>query len=107
LFFRWRKMLRVDVDRLEGEQEKLLDYLRKKIGANLAIQENKIFVDSGVVSSAELKHLVNKFVYRQNLNHKYWVELDGNTVRLHRFKHFDKKKDKEKGTTPSTIRHGW
>ena len=66
----------------------------------------KLYVNSETLAAKELKRVVNKFVYHQNLNHTYWVGLEGDVVKINRFKH-SKKKGEKKGTVPSTIKHGW
>jgi hypothetical protein len=64
--------------------------------------------NSEKLSSEELKRLVNKFVYRRNLNNKYWVALEDGVVKINKFKVAKKPEKRKKETTPpSTIRHGW
>jgi len=107
LFWR-KKKLKVDLDELEDETESLSSFLRSKLKVDVTSRGNKVWVDSENLSSKELKRLVNKFVYRRNLMNKYWVELEGGTVRINKFKHSEKhKKRKRKETPPSTISHGW
>jgi hypothetical protein len=50
--------------------------------------------------------MINKFVDHKNLNHKYWVDLEGDVVKIKKFKHAKKKKWK-KGIISLTIKHGW
>jgi len=108
LFWRRKKKLKVDLDELEDEKESLSSFLRSKLKVDVTSKGNKVWVDSENLSSKELKRLVNKFVYHRNLHHKYWVELEGDTVRINKFKHSEKhKKRKKKETPPSTISHGW
>ncbi len=108
MFWRRKKKLKVDLDELEDEKESLSSFLRSKLKVDVTSKGNKVWVDSENLSSKELKRLVNKFVYRRNLMNKYWVELEGDTVRINKFKHSEKhKKRKKKETTPSTISHGW
>ena len=107
LFLRGKKKLKVDLGELENERESLSSFLRSKLKADVTLRGNKIFVDSDFSSSSELKRLVNKFVYHRNLNHKYWVALEGNVVKLHKFKRSETKGKQNEGITPSTIKHGW
>ena len=105
MFLRNRK-LKVDLGELKDECETLSSFLSSKLKADLTSRGNKIYVDSNSSSSSELKRLVNKFVYRRHLNHKYSVALEGDVVKVNKFKRFKKKEKEEKGTTPSTIKHG-
>jgi hypothetical protein len=106
LFLRGKRELRVDLGELKGENENLSSFLRSKLEVEVALRGSKLFVDSETLSAEELKRVVNKFVYHQNLHHKYWVGLKGDVVKINRLKH-SKKKTEKKGTTPSTIKHGW
>ena len=107
LFLRGNKKLKVDLGELKDECEALSSFLSSKLKINVTSNDNKIFVDSNSSLSNELKRLVNKFVYRRRLNHKYWVTLEGDVVKVNKFKRFEKKKKEEKGPIPSTIKHGW
>jgi hypothetical protein len=107
LFLRGKRKLKVDLGELENERESLSSFLRSKLKADVTLRGNKIFVDSDFSSSSELKRLVNKFVYHKNLNHQYWVGLEGDDVKVNKFKHSDKKEKQKEGITPSTIKHGW
>jgi hypothetical protein len=108
LFRRRKRKLRVDLSELENERESLSDFLRAKLKVDIASKGNKVLVDSENLPPKELKRMVNKFVYHRNLNHKYWVALESGVVKIKKFKRSEKKeKRKEKGTPPSTIKHGW
>lgn len=98
----------MDLGELEDERESLSSFLRAKLGVDVTSSGNKVLVDSENLSSEELKRLVNKFVYHQNLMNRYWVALEGGVVKINKFKHSEKKEKREKkGTPPSTIKHGW
>jgi len=108
LLFRRKKKLKVDTAELEGESDSLCSLLRSKLGADVTKSENKLWIDSGNLSPEELKRFVNKFVYHRNLMNKYWVELEGDTVKVKRLKRTKKHQNhKEKDIPPSTIKHGW
>ncbi len=108
MFRRRKRKLRVDLSELENERETLSDFLRAKLKVDITSSGNKVLVDSENLPQKELKRLVNKFVYHRNLNHKYWVALESNLVKINKFKRSEKhEKRKEKGTPPSTIKHGW
>jgi hypothetical protein len=107
LFLRGKRKLKVDLGELEREGESLSSFLRSKLKADVSLRGDKLFVDSDFCSPSELRRLVNKFVYHRNLNHMYWVALEDNVVKLHKFKRSEKKGKQKKGTIPSTIKHGW
>ena len=107
LFLRGNRKFKVDLGELKDECEALSSFLSSKLEADVTSSGNKIFVDTNSSSSSELKRLVTKFVYRRHLNHKYWVGLEGDVVKLHKFKRFEKKEKEKKGIIPSTIKHGW
>jgi hypothetical protein len=98
----------VDLGELEDEKEPLSSFLRSKLKVDVTSSGNKVLIDSENLSPQELKKLVNKFVYHQNLMNKYWVALENSVVKINKFKRAEKKeKQKRKGIPPSTIKHGW
>jgi hypothetical protein len=100
--------LKVDLGELEDETEFLSSFLRSNLKVNVTSSGNKVLIDSEKLSSEELKRLVNKFVYRRNLNNKYWVALEDGVVKINKFKAAKKPEKRKKETTPpSTIKHGW
>ena len=108
LFLRGKRKLKVDLGELKGESESLSSFLHSKLKADVTSRGTKLLVNSETISSKELKRMVNKFVYHRNLNNKYWVELEGDVVKINKFKRSKKKEEQEKkGTIPSTIKHGW
>jgi hypothetical protein len=98
----------VDLGELEDERKSLSRFLRTPLKVEVASDDNSILIDSEKLSPEELKRLVNRFIYHQNLNNKYWVTLEGSVVKINMFKGAEKhKKRKKKATPPSTIKHGW
>jgi hypothetical protein len=97
----------VDLGELEDEKEPLSSFLRKSLNKEVASDDHNLSVDSEQLSIHELKGLVNKFIYHQHLNNKYWVALEGGAVKIHRFKEKKSEKRKKPTTPPSTIKHGW
>jgi hypothetical protein len=60
------------------------------------------------VSTHALARMVNKFVYRKNLNSTHWVTVENNVVKINRFKGTTKKKEKhEKGVPHQTATQSW
>lgn len=102
-----KRKLKVDLGELKDKRESLSLFLSSKLTTDVSSMGNKLFVYSDSLSASELKRLVNKFVYRQHLNHTYWVALEGNNVKIHKFKRKPKKEKQKNGPTPSTIKHGW
>ena len=108
LFSSWKRKLKVDLSELKDEKESLSDFLRVTLTAEVTSDGDNVFVDSQKLSSEKLERLVNKFVYRQHLNNRYWVTLEGSVIKINKFKD-EKKKEKRKkeGIPPSMIKHGW
>jgi len=103
-----KRKLKVDLGELKNQKEFLSSFLRLKLRVNVTLRGNKVLVDSENLSPTKLKRLVNKFVYHRNLMNKYWVALEGDTVKFNKLKRSGKhEKRKKKGTLPSTIKHGW
>ena len=99
--------LTVDSGELKDEIESLSNFLSSKLEVDVTSKGNKLFVNSDVLSTSELKRIVNKFVYRFHLNQKYGVELEDDTVKIIKFKSVKKMKKVKKGIIPSTTKHGW
>ena len=97
----------MDLGELEDKRESLSNFLRSELKVDVASKGNKVLVDSENLSSKELKRIVNKFVYRQNLMKKYWVALEDDVVRIKKFKRPKEHKKSKKSIPPSTIKHGW
>lgn len=108
MFLRRKKELVVDMSGLEDERETLCGFLRSRLKVDITASGRKLLIDSEYLSPKELKRLVNKFIYHRNLMNKYWVALEGNVVKIEKFKHSERhEKQKKKETPPSTIKHGW
>ena len=109
MFLRRRKRLDVHVAELENdERELLLGFLRSSLSGDVVLSGGKVSVDSGELSLEELKRLVTKFVYHRNLNRRYWVRVEGGSVRVGRFGKAKKaEKRRKEATKPQTITHGW
>ncbi len=105
--FRARRNLKVDLAELTDEKQLLLGFLRGSLGEGIVSENHNLLLDSEKLSAQDLSRLVNKFIYHRHLNNVYWVELDGNAVKIHRFKEKKSQKRKKHTTIPSTIKHGW
>ena len=105
--FSGRKKFKVDCGELEGGKEPLSNFLHRSLNKEVASEDHNLLVDSGKMSAEELKGLVNKFIYHQHLNNRYWVSLEGGSVKIHKFKEKKPEKKKKHSPAPATITHGW
>ncbi len=108
LFGRKNKQLQVDIGDLQEERERLLSFLQQNLKVNILSIQNRLAVESQTIPPQELQRLVTKFVYRRNLNSTHWASLDGDTVRINRFKGTSKNPKKEKkGVGHQTAAQSW
>jgi len=107
LFLRGKRKLTVDLGELKNGRELLSSFLSSKLKVDVSSRGNKLFVYSDSLSSSELKRLVNKFVYHHHLHHTYWVALEDDTVKIHKFKRAEKNEKQKNRIIPSTIKQGW
>jgi hypothetical protein len=105
--FSFRKKFRVDLGELTNEKEPLFKFLRARVNVEVTSDYCGLLVDAKNMSPRELQRLVNKFIYRQHLNDRYWVAVEGDAVRIHRFKGKKPDKKTKPGLAPSMIKHGW
>ncbi|MGD0977733.1 MAG: hypothetical protein ABR962_01185 [Candidatus Bathyarchaeia archaeon] len=105
--FSGRKKLKVDCGELEDGKDPLSDFLRKNLNEEVASDDHNLLVDSAKMSAPELRGLVNKFIYHQHLNNRYWVALERSSVKIHKFKEKKSEKRKKHSPAPATIQHGW
>ena len=106
-FLKGNRKLKVDLGELKAESKVLSSFLSSKLKVEVTFKDKEVFVESNSTSANELKRLVNKYLYRKHLNHKYWVAIEGERVKIKKFKSSEKKKKDEKRPVPSTIKHGW
>ena len=97
----------MDCGELEEGKDQLSNFLRKNLNEEVASDGHHVSVDLGKMSPQELKGLVNKFIYHQHLNSRYWVALEGSNVKIHKFKEKKSEKKKKHSPAPATIQHGW
>lgn len=81
----------MDLGELKNEKESLVSYLRTKLEDSIVSSGKEVIVNSENLSAEELKRKVNKFVYHQKLNNRYWVALEGEVVKVHKFKRPEEK----------------
>jgi hypothetical protein len=95
-----KRRSKVDLGELKNEKESLVSYLRTKLEGSVASSGSEVIVYSGNLSAKELERKVNKFVYNQELSNKYWVALEGEVVKVHKFKHHEEKRKRRKDYVP-------
>jgi hypothetical protein len=106
--FLFRKKLKVDLGEMENEGKSMSSFLSAALNIKVTSNDDFLLIDSEKLSVEELKRQVTKFIYRRHLNQKYWVAVEGSSVKIHVFEAKKKeKKKKKRGTPPSTIKHGW
>jgi prolyl oligopeptidase PreP (S9A serine peptidase family) len=92
---------------MENEGGSLSSFLGATLNAKVTSDNDSLSIDSETTSAEELNKQVTKFIYRRHLNHKYWVAIERDGVRIHVFEVKKGQKKKRRGTPPSTIKHGW
>ena len=100
-------VVKVDMGDLDGEKENLANFLRSQFRLNSSITPKGLELNMEDVSTYALARMVNKFVYRKNLNSTHWVTVENNVVKINRFKHQKEAKKNKHPVTASTIKHGW
>jgi hypothetical protein len=95
-----KRQLKVDLGELKKEKESLISYLRTKLEGSVASSGTDVIVNSENLSAEELKRKVNKFIYNQELSNKYWVALEGEVVKVQKFKRHEEKSKRRKGYVP-------
>ena len=107
LYRKSKNKLQIDLGDLQDEKERLSSFLQSNLKVDMASSQNRLTVDSEQLFPKELQRVVNKFVYRRNLNSTHWVSLEGNVVKINKF-HSSKKPEKSrKNPTPPKFAHGF
>lgn len=99
MFSRTRKSLKVELGELETEKSNLVTFLNSKLKGKVTSSGKQVIVESETLSIKELQKIVLKFIYHQNLMNKYWIELQKNGVKINKFTHTEKHKNKKKSNT--------
>ena len=99
--------VRVEMNDLDGEKESLANFLHKHFKLDSSLNQQGLELNGADVSTYELLRMVSKFVNSKGLNRTHWVNVEGNAVKINRFKHDKKEKKNRHALTPSTIKHGW
>jgi hypothetical protein len=100
-------VVKVQMADLDDEKKNLANFLLSQFKLNSSITSLGLELKMEDVPAFTLSRMVNKFVYRKNLNGTHWVEVKNNVVKINRFKKEKKAKVNKHPTTASTIKHGW
>jgi hypothetical protein len=111
MLFGHKNKLEVDLGDLENELEHLSSFLKSSAKVDFVSSKGRLSSDSEKIAPQELQKIVTKFIYRRNLNSSHWVSLDGNVVKINKFKSDSKKPEKQhKKSSPSSstsITQSW
>jgi hypothetical protein len=99
--------IKVEMNDLDSEKESLANFLHKHFKLNSSMNQQGLELNGADVSTYELLRMVNKFVNSKGLNRTHWANVEGNAVKINRFKQQDKEKKSKHPVTPSIIKHGW
>jgi hypothetical protein len=102
-----KNKLQVDLGDLQGEKERLSSFLHSSLKVDATSSQNRLSVDSEELSPQELQRVINKFVYRRNLNGTHWVSLEGSVVKINKFQSSKKPEKLKKNPTSPTFAHGF
>ena len=99
--------VKVEMNDLDAEKESLANFLHKHFKLSSSLNQQGLELSGADVSTYELLRMVNKFVNSKGLNRTHWVNVEGNAVKINKFKHRDKEKKNKHPVTASMIKHGW
>jgi hypothetical protein len=105
--FKSQSRIKVEMNDLDSEKESLANFLHKHFKLNSSLNQQGLELNGADVSTYELLRMVNKFVNSKRLNSTHWVNVEGNAVKINRFKHQNKEKKSKHPVTASIIKHGW
>jgi hypothetical protein len=97
----------VDMGDLDNEKENLTKFLLAHLKVSVSQETDELTVESENLSSQELEHVVNKFVYHRDLNVTHWVSAEKSTVKINRFKEKKKKEHQKKEPPHQTAAQSW
>ena len=80
------RVFKVDIGDLENEKENLANFLRTQFRLNSSLTRKGLELKMEEGSTQTVTRMVNKFVYRKNLNRTHCVTVEKNVVKISRFK---------------------
>ena len=86
MFVGQKSTFKVSIGELDADEKAFLSSFLHSHRFGVTANHDSLTVDSEKLSSQELERLINKFVYHRNLNHKYWVSLEKDVVKINRLK---------------------
>jgi hypothetical protein len=108
MVFGHKAKIQVDLTDFDEEKDSLCGFLHTKLSVNISRIQNKLLPESENLSPEEIQRLVNKYIYHHSLNIKYYVSLEGSTIKVHKFKSETGKPEKSNRHPRSpTMAHGW
>jgi hypothetical protein len=99
--------VKVEMNDLDSEKESLANFLHKHFKLDSSLNQLGLELNGANVSTYELSRMVTKFVNSKGLNRTHWVNVEGNAVKINRFKQQNKEKKNKHPVTASVIKHGW
>jgi hypothetical protein len=105
--FKSQSRIKVEMNDLDSEKESLANFLQKHFKLNSSLNQQGLELNGADISTYELLRMVNKFVNSKGLNRTHWVNVEGNVVKINRFKQQNKEKKNKHPVTASIIKHGW
>jgi hypothetical protein len=108
LLFKHKSIVKVDMADLDGDKEKLADFLNSQFKLNSSITPKGLELNMEDIPTYSLAIMVKKFIYHKNLNSTHWVTAENNVVKINKFKGNTQKKVKNKKTNPhQNITQSW
>lgn len=102
-----KSLVKVDLAELEEEKQNIVKFLNSQFKLNATANWEGFEFGDEEVSSQMLARLINKYIYRKNLNRTYWVTVDSDKVKIKKFQAIKKEKKNKHPYTAATIRTGW
>lgn len=106
MLLKHKSLVKADLAELEEEKQNIAKFLCSQFELKAtASWEGFEFEED--VSAYTLSRLINKYIYRKNLNRTYWVTVENEKVKVKKFKAQKKEKKNKHPVTASMIRSGW
>jgi hypothetical protein len=102
-----RKSVKVCMADLEPDKQKLAEFLLSEFKLNSKLISEGLELNADEAPAYSLVRFVTKFLHHKNLNNKYWVSAETNSVRINKFNHEKKAKENKHPTTASVMKHGF
>ncbi|MCW4006719.1 MAG: hypothetical protein NWF04_09045 [Candidatus Bathyarchaeota archaeon] len=108
MLFGHKNKLQVDLGELNDQKPLLQTFLQSNLKTTITdAGTNKLTINSDALPPQELQRIVTKFIYKRNLNTKYYASTKGNTIKITPFKNAKKPEKPNKNPTPPKFAHGF